>query len=135
MIKRGTIDPREGYNYAKAREDLIMNKSRENTGLAGTAVEALGGGVSAGGLAKAGVTAARAYLPEGANLLLKRLLRAQRTLRALVPYPVRWKAMACRTGHNAAKGLLAGGAVGYLAPGVVGAAKVLRPSSASFWRG
>jgi len=66
MIKRGTIDPREGYNYAKAREDLIMNKSRENTGLLGTATEALGGAVSAGGLAKAGITAA-GLLPEGAN--------------------------------------------------------------------
>src|SRR4051812_20035580 len=25
MMKRGTMDPREGYNYAKAREDLIMD--------------------------------------------------------------------------------------------------------------
>src|SRR4051812_6526775 len=36
MFKRG-INPKEAYNYAKAREDLIMNKSRENTGALGTA--------------------------------------------------------------------------------------------------
>jgi len=68
MIKRGTLNPAEAYKYAKAREDLIMNKSRENTGLAGTLTEALGGGISAGGLANAGVTAGR-YLPQGASLL------------------------------------------------------------------
>jgi hypothetical protein len=59
MMKRGTMDPREGYNYAKAREDLIMDESRRNTGVAGTAAELLGGGVAGGGLARGGVTASR----------------------------------------------------------------------------
>jgi hypothetical protein len=67
MIKHGTFDPREGYNYAKAREDRLMNKSRENTGLVGDATEMLGGAVSGGGLASAGVTAARMLAP-GAGL-------------------------------------------------------------------
>lgn len=53
MFKRG-INPKEAYNYTKAREDLIMNKSRENTGLAGDATEmlggVLGGGTVAGGI-------------------------------------------------------------------------------------
>ncbi len=52
MIKRGTIDPREAYNYAKAREDQIMGDARENTGALGTAAEVLGGGVAGAGLAK-----------------------------------------------------------------------------------
>lgn len=64
MIKRGTMDPREAYAYAKAREDKIMEDSREKTGILGTATEALGGAVSAGGLANAGITAGRFIAPE-----------------------------------------------------------------------
>lgn len=64
MIKRGTWSPAEGYNYAKAREDRIMDDARQNTGALGTAAELLGGGVAGGGLAKAGVTAARFLAPE-----------------------------------------------------------------------
>lgn len=64
MMRHGTFDPREGYNYAKAREDRIMDKSRENTGLLGTAAEVLGGGISGAGLASGGVTAARFLAPE-----------------------------------------------------------------------
>lgn len=68
MFKRGTMDPREGYNYAKAREDQIMGDSRKNTGLLGTAAEVLGGGVSGAGLASGGVTAARFLAPEAGLL-------------------------------------------------------------------
>lgn len=64
MIKRGTFNPAEGYSYSKAREDKIMSDSREKTGILGTAAEALGGAVSAGGLANAGVTAGRFLAPE-----------------------------------------------------------------------
>jgi hypothetical protein len=70
MIKHGTFDPREGYNYAKAREDRVLDESRKNTGILGTATEALGGAVSAGGLAQAGITAGR-FLPEGASFLAR----------------------------------------------------------------
>lgn len=59
MIKRGTFNPAEGYNYAKAREDQIMNDARRNTGALGSATEMLGGGVAAGGLASGGLTAGR----------------------------------------------------------------------------
>lgn len=59
MIRQGTIDPREGYNYAKAREDLIMDEARKNTGLAGSAAEMLGGGVAGVGLARGGLTTGR----------------------------------------------------------------------------
>jgi hypothetical protein len=62
-IKRG-VGLGEGYNYAKAREDQIMGDARKNTGLLGDAAEMLGGGVTGGGLASAGVTTARALAPE-----------------------------------------------------------------------
>lgn len=64
MIKRGTFNPAEGYNYAKAREDQLMGDARKNTGALGTAAEILGGGVAGAGLANAGVTAARFLAPE-----------------------------------------------------------------------
>lgn len=68
MIKRGTFDPREGYNYAKAREDLIMNDARKNTGALGTALE-IGGGVGSGiGLARGGLSFARGLAPEAGLL-------------------------------------------------------------------
>src|SRR5262249_50008183 len=31
MVKRGTLSPGEAYNYAKAREDYLMNQARQNT--------------------------------------------------------------------------------------------------------
>lgn len=68
MIKHGTFNPAEGYNYAKAREDQIMGDARKNTGALGTATEILGGGVSGVGLANAGVTAARFLAPEAGLL-------------------------------------------------------------------
>lgn len=55
MIKHGTFSPREGYNYAKAREDLIMDDARKNTGVLGTAAELTGGLMSGAGAAGAGV--------------------------------------------------------------------------------
>jgi hypothetical protein len=91
MIKRGTIDPREGYNYAKAREDLIMNKSRENTGIAGTAVEALGGGVSPLAGSQRLALPRRARSPKG-PICSSGLLPAQRMPPALVASPGPWKA-------------------------------------------
>lgn len=68
MIKRGTFSPREGYNYAKAREDLILDDARKNTGALGTAAE-IGGGIGTGlGAAQAGLSFARGLAP-GAGLL------------------------------------------------------------------
>jgi hypothetical protein len=68
MAKHGTLSPAEGYNYAKAREDRVMDKARENTGMLGSAAEMLGGAVTGGGLAKGGVTAARALAPDAGLL-------------------------------------------------------------------
>jgi hypothetical protein len=63
MIKRGTLDPREGYKYAKAREDLILDDSRKNTGGLGTALEVGGGVVSGTGAARAGLSFGRNLAP------------------------------------------------------------------------
>jgi hypothetical protein len=65
--KRG-VGLGEGYNYAKAREDAIMNDARANTGIAGSAAELLGGGVAGGGLARAGLTTGR-WLSSAPSLL------------------------------------------------------------------
>jgi hypothetical protein len=58
----------EGYDYAKAREDLLDDESRENTGWLGTGLETLGGTGTGVGLASHGVTAAR-FLAAEAGLL------------------------------------------------------------------
>jgi hypothetical protein len=68
MIRQGTFDPREGYNYAKAREDLALDEARKNTGALGTAAEVLGGGVTGAGLASGGLTTARMLAPEAGLL-------------------------------------------------------------------
>ena len=57
--RRG-VNLSEGYSYAKARENQIVNDARANTGLvAGTAAELLGGSVAGGGLGRAGFTTSR----------------------------------------------------------------------------
>ena len=53
MFRRGTWNPAEGYNYAKAREDLELDRARKNTGALGTAAEVLGGAVTGAGAAPA----------------------------------------------------------------------------------
>lgn len=56
MIKRGTFNPAKGYEYAKAREDLLMEDARKKGGLGGHAMEAVGGLLTGMGAAKAGAT-------------------------------------------------------------------------------
>lgn len=63
MIKRGTLDPREGYKYAKAREDLILDDSRKKNGALGTALEVGGGVLSGTGAARAGLSFGRNLAP------------------------------------------------------------------------
>lgn len=68
MVKRGTFDPREGYRYAKAAEDLNIEEGRKRAGVGGTIAEIAGGAGSGVGLARAGLTAGR-FLGQGAGLL------------------------------------------------------------------
>jgi hypothetical protein len=124
MVRHGTLDPREGYNYAKAREDFILDKSRKDTGMLGTAVEALGGGVAAGGLTKAGYTAA-GLLPEGAGFIPKALASAADAA-ALGGFSGAMEGNGLEErAKNAGIGAAVGGAVGATLPGVLAAAKFL----------
>lgn len=65
MIRRGTLNPAEGYRSAKAWQDVQIDEARKNQGIAGHIAE-IGGGVGTGvGLARAGAT----LVPQGAGLV------------------------------------------------------------------
>lgn len=118
MIRHGTMDPREGYNYAKAREDLILNKARENTGALGTAAEVLGGGVSGAGLASGGVTTARFLAPEAG--LLARSAASAVDAGVLGGFSGAMEGNGFKERfNNAVKGMAAGAALGGLTPGAL----------------
>ncbi len=63
MIARGTINPAEAYDWAKARQDAQLAQARQETGMLGTAAEVMGGVGSGVRLAQAGLTA----MPRAAN--------------------------------------------------------------------
>lgn len=115
MIKRGTFDPREGYNYAKAREDQIMGDARKNTGLLGTAAEVLGGGVSGAGLARAGLTAARVLGPDAGLLARAGASAADAAGLGAFTGAMEGNGLAER-GENALKGAALGGLLGGVLP-------------------
>ncbi|TGN75972.1 hypothetical protein EOW77_0032410 [Bradyrhizobium yuanmingense] len=123
MIKRGTLDPREGYNYAKAREDLITNEAQKNTGVVGGAVEALGGAVAGGGLAKSGATAARFLSPESG--LLARSAASAADAGILGGFSGAMEGNGLDRVENAIKSGLGGLIVGGAAPTVLGMVKGL----------
>ncbi|MCK1279577.1 hypothetical protein IVB46_30600, partial [Bradyrhizobium sp. 61] len=115
MIKRGTFDPREGYNYAKAREDLIMDEARKNTGMLGTAAEVLGGGVSGAGLASGGLTTARMLAPEAGLLARTASSAADAAGFGAFSGAMEGNGLAERA-TNAGKGALVGAAAGGIIP-------------------
>ena len=117
MLKRG-IGPGEGYNYAKAREDLIMDQSRKNTGALGTVAEILGGGVSGAGLANGGITFARALAPEAGILARSAASAGDAAGIGAFSGAMEGNGLAER-GANALKGGLLGGALGGATPGAL----------------
>jgi hypothetical protein len=118
MFKRGTFNPVEGYNYAKAREDQIMGDARKNTGALGTAAEVLGGGVSGAGLASGGVTAARFLAPEAGLLARSGASAVDAAGLGAFSGAMEGNGLAER-GMNALKGGLLGGALGGATPGAL----------------
>lgn len=124
MIKRGTFDPREGYNYAKAREDLITGEAEKNTGFVGGAAEALGGAVAGGGLAKGGVTAMRFLGPESGLLARSAASAADAGILGGFSGAMEGNGLGERA-ENAIKSGLGGLVVGGAAPTVLGAVKGL----------
>jgi hypothetical protein len=119
MFKRG-INPAEAYNYAKAREDFIMDKSRENTGALGMGAEVLGGGISGAGLANAGITAARFLAPEAGLLARSAASAADAGVLGGFSGAMEGNGLSERA-TNAAKGLAAGTVLGGVTPGAVSA--------------
>ncbi len=59
MYAHGTLNPAEGYKYAKAFQNVQMSDARQRQGALGTAAEIAGGLGSAGGIGKAGFTLAK----------------------------------------------------------------------------
>ncbi|MDE5451336.1 hypothetical protein GWE18_00400 [Bradyrhizobium sp. CSA112] len=114
MFKRG-INPIEGYNYAKAREDQIMGDARKNTGALGTAAEVLGGGISGAGLASGGITAARFLSPEAGLLARTGASAADAAGLGAFSGAMEGNGLAER-GMNALKGGLLGGVLGWATP-------------------
>lgn len=118
MFKRGTLSPAEGYNYAKAREDLALNESRKNTGALGTSAEILGGVTSGAGLAQGGLTAARFLAPEAGLLARSGASAADAAGLGAFSGAMEGNGLAER-GVNALKGGLLGGVLGGATPGAL----------------
>jgi hypothetical protein len=114
MFKRG-IGPKEGYNYAKAREDQIMGDSRKNTGMLGTATEILGGGVTGAGLASGGATFGRMLAPEAGLLARTGASAADAAAIGGFSGAMEGNGLAER-GENALKGAAIGGIAGGVLP-------------------
>lgn len=118
MLKRRTLDPREGYNYAKAREDLNLEDARKNTGALGTAAEIAGGVGSGIGAARAGLSFARGLAPD-AGILGRSLASAGDSAAFGAAAGVGEGNSISERFNNALTGGLLGGAVGAAAPAAV----------------
>lgn len=120
MIKRGTFNPAEGFRYAKARENLDLEKARESTGIAGTVAETLGGVGSGLGLVRNGITSAGRF---GTGLFPRIASSAvDGGLLGLTSGAMEGDSLSER-GSNALQGGLLGVGVGAAAPAVGAAAK------------
>ena len=60
MLNHGTWSPSEGYNYAKAKQNLLLSNSQNDLGLGGAAADLAGGILTGSNAAKAGLTFAKA---------------------------------------------------------------------------
>lgn len=64
MFRKGTLDPREGYRYAKAQQDVLDEQMERNTaGALGATTEVLGGLGTGAGVLGAGARAGARTLP------------------------------------------------------------------------
>lgn len=116
MFKRRTLDPREGYNYAKAREDLNLEDARKNTGVLGTAAEIAGGVGSGMGAARAGLSFARGLAPNAGILGRSTASAGDSAAFGALAGAGEGNSIGERF-NNALTGGLLGGAVGAAAPG------------------
>lgn len=126
MVRRGTINPVEAYNYAKAREDLALEQDRSRDGVIGSVAEGVAGVASGVGAARAGLTAGR-FLAPNAGL-------GARSLAGLADGIAYGGATGALTGSGegrltgALQGAALGGVVGGSLPGLMaGASRVAAP--------
>jgi hypothetical protein len=124
MIKRGTWDPREGYNYAKAREDLALSEGRKSAGWAGTAADVGGGILTGSTLARGGLTAARALAPNAGLGARSLASAADAGIMGAVAGGAEGNTLEER-GSNALKGGAIGAGAGLATPGVLQVAGAL----------
>lgn len=118
MIKRGTLDPREGYSYAKAQEDLALSEGRKKAGWAGTAADIGGGVLTGSSLARGGATAAR-FIGQNAGLVPRSIAAAADAgAMGAVAGAGEGNTLSERAG-NAVTGAAIGGGVGAATPGVL----------------
>jgi hypothetical protein len=108
MVRRGTFNPVEAYNFAKAREDLELEDARKRGGLTGTALEVGGGVLTGSGLAKAGVT----FMPRAGAGLGARVGGAAADGAAMGAIAAAGDASGAERLEAGVKGGLIGGAVG-----------------------
>jgi len=102
MIKRGTFDPRKGYEYAKARENILLEDARKEGGVLGAGIE-IAGGVGAGmGIAR-GAAAAIPEAARGVSGVVRALLSGGRAAQGPVG----------RVGTAIGSGALYGGVQGF----------------------
>jgi len=73
MFRHGTLDPTEGYKYAKAFQNERLDRSKKNTGLLGDAAELAGGVATGVGAARNGLT----FLRNGQSFVPRSLALAQ----------------------------------------------------------
>lgn len=102
MIRRGTLDPRKGYEYAKAFEDLRLEEARKQGGIIGSGLEIAGGVGSGMGIARG----AAAAIPEAARGVAG-------VARALLSGSRAGAGAAARVGTAAGSGALYGGVQGF----------------------
>jgi hypothetical protein len=119
MIKRRTWNPAEAYRYAKAREDLMTEDARKETGILGTAAEVAGGVLSGSGLARAGITAGRFLAPNAGLLARTGAAAADGVGMGAAAGAMEGNSVGERTGNAAAGGLL-GGIIGGGVTGALG---------------
>jgi hypothetical protein len=119
MIKRGTFNPAEAWRHAKAREDLILEDARKETGLAGTIAEIGGGVLTGSGLANAGVTAARWLGPNAGLMARSGAAALDAGAMGAVSGAMDGNSLEER-GKNAAHGGVLGFGAGAVTPGVLG---------------
>lgn len=129
MIKRKTLDPREGYRYVKARENMDLEEGRKEAGVLAPIAE-IGGGVASGaGLARMGVTAANLLRP--APGILARTGAATADAAGFGGVSGALEAEDGKRLEGAGKGVLIGGAVGAGSVPVAAAARAVAAPIAS----